>query len=69
MPAQGGGATARDGPQHLEVLPGDPFTASFDEGASCGANQIAPGSRLLAPSLLSNSGFAKNPVKTVRNIF
>src|ERR1700693_5059044 len=40
MPAQGGGATARDGPQHLEVLPGDPFTAAFDEGASCGANQI-----------------------------
>jgi hypothetical protein len=40
MPAQGGGATARDGPQHLEVLPGDPFTAVFDEGASRGANQI-----------------------------
>src|SRR3984885_13922505 len=40
MPAQGGGATARDGPQHFEVLPGDPFTAAFDEGASCGANQI-----------------------------
>src|SRR5579864_121712 len=40
MPAQGGGATARDGPQHLEVLPGDPFTAAFDETASRGANQI-----------------------------
>ena len=40
MPAQGGGATARDGPQHFEVLPGDPFTAAFDEGASRGANQI-----------------------------
>src|SRR5260370_2036196 len=40
MPAQGGGATARDGPQHLEVLPGDPYTAAFDEGASRGANQI-----------------------------
>src|SRR6202050_1556037 len=40
MPAQGGGATARDGPQHLEVLPGDPFTAAFDEAASRGANQI-----------------------------
>ena len=40
MPAQGGGATARDGPQQLEVLPGDPFTAAFDEGASRGANQI-----------------------------
>jgi len=40
MPAQGGGATARDGPQHGEVLPGDPTAASFDEGASRGANQI-----------------------------
>src|ERR1700756_1470485 len=40
MPAQGGGATARNGSQHLEVLPGDPFTAAFDESASCGANQI-----------------------------
>jgi hypothetical protein len=40
MPTQGGGATARDGPQHLEVLPGDPFTTAFDEGASRGANQI-----------------------------
>src|SRR5215471_21214834 len=40
MPAQGGGATARDGSQHLEVLPGNPFTAAFDESASRGANQI-----------------------------
>jgi hypothetical protein len=40
MPAQGGGATARYGPQHFEVLPGDPFTATFDESASRGANQI-----------------------------
>src|SRR6266550_9598162 len=40
MPAQGGGATARDGPQHFEVLPGDPLAASFDDGASRGANQI-----------------------------
>jgi hypothetical protein len=40
MPAQGGGATARDGPQHFEVLPGDPFTAAFEESASRGANQI-----------------------------
>jgi hypothetical protein len=40
MPAQGGGATARDGSQHLEVLPGDPPAASFDEGTSRGANQI-----------------------------
>src|SRR6266478_4031407 len=40
MPAQGGGATACDGPQHFEVLPGDPLTAAFDESASRGANQI-----------------------------
>ena len=40
MPAQGGGATARYGPQHLEVLPVDPPAAVFDEGASRGANQI-----------------------------
>src|SRR5260370_41167802 len=39
MPAQGGGATARDGPQHFEVLPGDPLAASVDKCASCGANQ------------------------------
>ncbi len=40
MPTQGGGATACDGPQHGEVLPGDPPAAAFDEGASRGANQI-----------------------------
>jgi hypothetical protein len=40
MPAQGGGATARDGSQHLEVLPGDPPAAAFEEGGSRGANQI-----------------------------
>ena len=40
MPAQGGGATAHDGSQHFEVLPSDPPPASFDEGASRGANQI-----------------------------
>ena len=40
MPAQGGGATAHAGPQHCEVLPGDPPAASFDEGAPRGANQI-----------------------------
>ena len=40
MPAQGSGATARDGPQHFEVLPGDPFTAAFEESASRSANQI-----------------------------
>src|SRR5271157_4599129 len=40
MPAQGGGATARNGSQHGEVLPSDPPATAFDEGASCGANQI-----------------------------
>src|SRR6202049_2209840 len=40
MPAQGSGATARDGPQHFEVLPGDPPAAAFDEGASRGVHQI-----------------------------
>src|SRR5437660_11615683 len=40
MPAQGSGATAHDGSQHFDVLPGDPPAASFDEGASGGANQI-----------------------------
>src|SRR5450755_4216302 len=40
MPAQGGGATARDGSQHREVLPGNPPATAFDEGAPRGANQI-----------------------------
>jgi len=40
MPAQGSGATARDGSQHFDVLPGDPPATAFDEGASRGANQI-----------------------------
>ena len=39
MPTQGSGATACDGTQHFEVLPGDPPAASFDEGASSGRNQ------------------------------
>ena len=40
MPAQGGGATARDGSQHFDVLPSDPPAASFDECVSGCANQI-----------------------------
>jgi hypothetical protein len=40
MPAQGGGATARDGSQHRKVLPGNPPATAFDEGAPRGANQI-----------------------------
>ena len=31
MPAQGGGAAALDGRQHLEMLAGDPATTRFDE--------------------------------------
>src|SRR5215469_2348854 len=60
MPAQGGGATARDGSQHLEVLPGNPFTAAFDESASprCEPNRpprVAAGSfiRSAVPCLLA----------------
>src|SRR6202158_4719638 len=40
MPAQSGGATARDGSQHFEVLPGDPLAASFDECVSSCVNKI-----------------------------
>src|SRR5260370_33637798 len=40
MPAQGGGATALDGSQYFDVLPGDPPAPAFDESASRGANQI-----------------------------
>src|SRR5512135_1340846 len=40
MPAQSGSATACDGSQHREVLPGDPLTTAFDDDASRGANQI-----------------------------
>src|SRR3979411_3251355 len=40
MSAPGGSATARDGAQHFDVLPGAPVAASFDESASRGANQI-----------------------------
>src|SRR6266852_8048298 len=40
MPAQGGGATAHDGSQPFEGLPGDPAATAFDEAASRGANQI-----------------------------
>src|SRR3984893_2243135 len=40
MPAQGSGATARDGSQHFEVLPGDPLAASFNECVSSCVTQI-----------------------------
>src|SRR5438105_13865863 len=39
MAAQGGGSTARDGPQHFEVLSGDPPAASFDACACRGSNE------------------------------
>ena len=38
MAAERGGATPLNGPQHFDVLPGDPRTASFDESVSRGAD-------------------------------
>src|SRR4051794_3804077 len=40
MSTQSCSATAHNGPQHFDVLPGDPPAAAFNEGASRGANQI-----------------------------
>jgi hypothetical protein len=40
MSAERGGATPRNGQEHFDVLPGDPLTASFDEGVSRSADQI-----------------------------
>src|SRR2546425_11212106 len=40
MPAQGGGATARRGQQHFEVLPAEPVAVSFEEGRSRSADEI-----------------------------
>src|ERR1700730_1987213 len=40
MPAERGGATAPNGQQHFEMLPGDPPEASFDECVSRGADEI-----------------------------
>jgi hypothetical protein len=34
------GAAAYDGSQNLQMLPGDPLTAVFDELLSCGADDI-----------------------------
>jgi hypothetical protein len=34
MAAECGGATPCNGQQHFDMLPGDPLTASFDEGVS-----------------------------------
>jgi hypothetical protein len=40
MSTQHGGATPRNGQQHFDMLPGDPLTASFDEGVSRSSDQI-----------------------------
>src|SRR5271167_2711132 len=40
MATECGGATSRNGQEHLDMLPGDPLTASFDECASRSAGQI-----------------------------
>jgi hypothetical protein len=40
MPAQCGGATAPNGQQDFDMLPADPFTASFDERVSRSADKI-----------------------------
>ncbi len=34
MTAERGSTTARNGQEHFDMLPGDPLTASFDEGIS-----------------------------------
>jgi hypothetical protein len=40
MAAEGGGATARDGQQDLEVGPAEPVTVALDEVSACAANDI-----------------------------
>src|SRR5260370_42108219 len=40
MSAERGRATARNRQEHFDMLPGDPLTASFDEGVSRSADQI-----------------------------
>jgi hypothetical protein len=40
MPAERGGTTPGNRQEYFDVLPGDPLTASFDECASCSADQI-----------------------------
>ena len=40
MSAERGGAAARNGQQHFDMLPGDPLTASFDECVSRSADEI-----------------------------
>jgi len=38
--AEGGGATARDGPQDLDMGPAEPVTVALDEVSACAANDI-----------------------------
>ena len=40
MTAQCGRATPRDGQQHFDVAPTNPLAVSFDEGSSCGTDEI-----------------------------
>jgi len=40
MAAEGGGATARDGEQDLDMRPADPLAAALDEGCAGSADQI-----------------------------
>src|ERR1700722_635086 len=40
MTAECGGATPRNGQQHLDVLPAEPLAISFEEGSSCAADEI-----------------------------
>ena len=40
MSAQGGGATTPNRPQHLDMLPAEPVTISFDESSSRAADDI-----------------------------
>src|SRR5215475_12874175 len=40
MTAECGGATARNGQQHFDVLPAEPLAISFDEGSSRAADEI-----------------------------
>jgi hypothetical protein len=40
MTAQSGGATTPNSPQHLDMLPAEPVTISFDESSSRAADEI-----------------------------
>src|SRR6266436_4357543 len=40
MTAECGSATPPNGQQHFDVLPMEPVAISFEEGISCGADQI-----------------------------